>query len=187
MAALTLTAPTPGLYRRPPSLLEADSAVQHPLPMLRRLAPLKATADQSSSQPMVTAPYRISGTAHDRISGLRAAFSDALVDARSLVEAEELEEPSADTWTAAFNALHHFLAGPFAELLDVPLISPMRFGGLSAEWHASGLNIELRFRRPGDVYAVIEDARGEIESYWGSDPDLFRAAEAIAKLAARSG
>ena len=46
--------------------------------------------------------------------------------------------------------------------------------GVHVEWHAHGLNIELRVR-PGHVWALIEDARGELPPHMGTEG----AAEAV--------
>nr|WP_294551640.1 hypothetical protein [uncultured Rhodopila sp.] len=46
---------------------------------------------------------------------------------------------------------------------------------MGAEWHERGVNIELRFRRVFDVYAVIEDARGIVPDFHGRDPSLQHA------------
>jgi hypothetical protein len=203
MSALTLTAPMPTRYEPPPpqrpSLLDYEVPQRARAPWLQRVASVigiaaglinppagEATAGVVALRPSAIAPSRVAGSAHDRLDALSTAFLEALAEARCMLEDEEMEAPDPDTWTAAHLALTAFLAGPFAEALDVPLISPMRRGGLSAEWHERGMNIELRFRGPRDVYAVIEDARGAIEDFRGRDPDLARAADAIAELAVRS-
>jgi hypothetical protein len=184
---------------RPTSLLDCDAPQQERAPIVRRLASLIGFAAGLINPPAgealknavlqrlrAIAPSRTAGAAHDRLDALATAFFDALAEAGCMVEDDEIEAPDADTWNAANLALSAFLAGPLAEALDVPLILPMRRGGLSAEWHERGLNIELRFRGPTDVYAVIEDVRGEVEDYRGRDPHLARAAAAIAHLAARA-
>lgn len=203
MSALTLTAPMPTRYMPPPpqrpSLLDCDAQRHERAPLMRRIASVigvaagfinppagEATTQLAVRQPLTVSPSRATGAAYDRLDALSAALLDALAEARSMAEDGEMEAPDADTWNAANLALTAFLAGPLAEALDMPLISPMRRGGLSAEWHERGMNIELRFRGPHDVYAVIEDARGEIADFRGRDPHLMRAAGAIAELAVRS-
>jgi hypothetical protein len=198
MSALTITAPMPLRYMPPPSLLDCDGARRDRPRVVERIAavlgwshghnnpPAGEAAVRPAALPAPATSSRVAGATHDRLSALATAIIEALTEGRCMAEDGELEPPDADTWNAACRALTAFLAGPFAEALDVPLISPMRRGGLSAEWHERDMNIELRFRGPRDVYAVIEDARGAIGDFRGSDPHLERAAEAIAELASRS-
>jgi hypothetical protein len=181
------------------SLLDYDNPRRERVSFVRRIASLigitagfinppsgEATPHAALQQPHTIASSRVAGASYDRLDALATAFFEALTEARSMVEDDEMEAPEADTWNAAHLALSAFLAGPLSEALGVPLISPMRRGGLSAEWHERGLNIELRFRGPTDVYALIEDVRGVIEDFRGRDPHLARTAGAIAELAARS-
>jgi hypothetical protein len=41
------------------------------------------------------------------------------------------------------------------------------------------MNIELRFRGEDDVFAVIEDARGELQEFYGRDAGLRRSSAAL--------
>src|SRR6516225_6752499 len=44
--------------------------------------------------------------------------------------------------------------------LPPPLVLPLQNGGIGAEWHTSGMNIELRVRKPYGIYAVLEERPG---------------------------
>jgi len=70
--------------------------------------------------------------------------------------------------------------------LPPPLMLPLQNAGIGVEWHTAGMNIELRFRKPYQVYAVLEDAHGAIRDYHGPDPDLVRASSALACLNPRA-
>lgn len=100
------------------------------------------------------------------------------------------EARSARTWYHAGRALCGFVQ-KFS--LPAPLITPLQGGGLGAEWHEWGLNIELRFRPHEDsasyrrVYALIEDAHGEIGSSYNYDNDFSKTRVALRELAARRG
>jgi hypothetical protein len=69
--------------------------------------------------------------------------------------------------------------------LPPPLMLPLQNAGIGVEWHTVGMNIELRFRKPYQVYAVLEDAQGAIQDYHGRDPDLVQASSALACLKPR--
>jgi hypothetical protein len=70
--------------------------------------------------------------------------------------------------------------------VPAPLVLPLQNGGIGVEWHALGMNIELRFRYPYHIYAVLEDAQNAISPYRGRDPDLVQSQSALAVLAARN-
>jgi hypothetical protein len=88
-----------------------------------------------------------------------------------------------DSQTLQYAALSLSPLITFLEL-PTPLILPLQNGGIGAEWHASGMNIELRYRKPYDVYAVLEDARGATP-FRGRDPELERTRVALSELARR--
>jgi len=48
------------------------------------------------------------------------------------------------------------------------------------------MNIELRFRKPYDIYAVLEDVRGVVLSFHSRDPNLVYARAALRELSNRS-
>lgn len=109
------------------------------------------------------------------------AYRSVMEMAVEMAAADEADPPSPETWGFAFLALLSFSAK-----LPLPLLSPLQLGGLSAEWHERGMNIELRFRGVDDVFAVIEDATGEIPEFQGRDPTLARTAAALGRLADRA-
>lgn len=116
-----------------------------------------------------------------RIASFQEALNDALELNSEMVHDEEGDPVDSQTLQYAALSLSPLIA--FLEL-PTPLILPLQNGGIGAEWHASGMNIELRFRKPYDVYAVLEDARGATP-FRGRDPELERARIALGKLARR--
>jgi hypothetical protein len=116
-----------------------------------------------------------------RIARFREALNDALELSSEMVHDEEGDPVDSQTLQYAALSLSPLIA--FLEL-PTPLILPLQNGGLGAEWHASGMNIELRFRKPYDVYAVLEDAWG-VTSFRGRDPDLERTRIALGELGRR--
>lgn len=117
-----------------------------------------------------------------RLNELFDAFDSALDMALECAIADEMDPPKRDTWIFAWCILViHTAAVP----VPLPLLSPLQLGGLSAEWHTRGMNIELRFRGFNDVFVVIEDARNEVSEYHGRDPALSIAAAALNRLAER--
>lgn len=113
-------------------------------------------------------------------SNFDRAIVDAVETAAEMHRAAEMALPNESVWNDAIAFLQ-----AYAMVLGAPLITPLQGGGLSAEWHEHGLNIELRFRKDRDVFAVIEDARGEIEAFMARDPDLDHAAQALNILVQR--
>jgi hypothetical protein len=115
-------------------------------------------------------------------------FAEALRDARELSDAMiaegEISSINAQTLHYANQSLEPFVK---SLTLPPPLILPLQNGGIGTEWHACGMNIELRFREPYKVYAVIEDARGVIPPYHGSDPNLVETRSALYELSTRAG
>lgn len=58
--------------------------------------------------------------------------------------------------------------------------------GIHIEWHAHGLNIEVRIRETGS-YALIEDRDGVVPTYSGNDSGAIgRALSALCVLEGRS-
>jgi len=111
-------------------------------------------------------------------------FFDAIkVGANLAIEmaiADEMDAPNFDLWKSASIRLI-----PFVGQVSAPLVHPLQLGGVSFEWHDAGLNIEIRFRGPQDIFVVIEDARGELPEFMGKDPWLSQAAPALFSLMAR--
>lgn len=74
-------------------------------------------------------------------------------------------------------------------ILDIP--EPLVHAtptGLFVEWHARGLNIEVRVRDGRPPWVVIEDVRGAVQSYQGSDNGAVgRALSALCIMEGRHG
>lgn len=115
-----------------------------------------------------------------RISNFKQAISDAIKTAFEMNRAGEMALPDEAVWSNAIAFLQ-----AYAMVLDAPFIAPLQGGGLSAEWHEHGLDIELRFRRHRDVFTVIEDARSEIGPFMARDRDFEHATRALNLLAQR--
>jgi hypothetical protein len=117
-----------------------------------------------------------------RIEGFLRALKDAIELADIMVAEGEGGPVDAQTIAYAVQAL-----APLIATTEVPpvLMLPLQNGGISAEWHAAGLNIELRFRKPYEVYAVLEDARGAISAHHGRDPHLVQTRVALRELGKR--
>ncbi len=74
----------------------------------------------------------------------------------------------------------------FGLAVDAPLLTPLQGGGLGAEWHAFGLNIELRYRGPYDTYVLIEDVRGRLETRASRGVSFEAVRGALEELARRA-
>lgn len=57
--------------------------------------------------------------------------------------------------------------------------------GIFVEWHERGMNIELRVRRDGYVWGLVEDARGEVPEFKGSNRAADHVLDALAVMEAR--
>jgi hypothetical protein len=111
------------------------------------------------------------------------AVSDAVALSVEMIAEDEIVPIDVHTLKFAIQNLAPVIA---TLELPPPLMLPLQNGGIGAEWHASGLNIELRFRKPYDIYAVLEDARNVIKEYHGRDPDLVQTRPVLSQLRARS-
>jgi hypothetical protein len=116
-----------------------------------------------------------------RIASFKEALNDALELNVEMVNDGEGDQVDSQTVQYAALSLNPLIA---SMELPTPLVLPLQNGGIGAEWHAYGMNIELRFRKPYDVYAVLEDARSP-EQFRGRDPDLERTRIAIGELGKR--
>ena len=98
-----------------------------------------------------------------------------------MIDAEEGDPIDDQTLQYAVQSL-----GPLIAFFEIPtpLILPLQNGGIGAEWHTSGMNIELRFRKPYDVYVLLEDVQGTA-SFHGRDPDLVHTHPALHELSRR--
>lgn len=114
-------------------------------------------------------------------------FDNALIEAielsKTMVAEDEAAPINDQTYFYAVSVLAPFI---IEMELPVPLILPLQNGGIGAEWHDHGMNIELRFRNPYHIYAVLEDARGVIQPFYGRDPRLVRTRAALRELATRA-
>ena len=136
---------------------------------------------QSVNDQSLTA--RVPKAVQNRIEKFVEAVNEALELSNAMVASEESDPLDPQTFIYAIQSLIPLIA---ALKLPSPLILPLQGGGVGAEWHSEGINIELRFRKPYDIYAVFEDARGVIEPFHGRDPDLVRARTALGELSTRS-
>lgn len=68
--------------------------------------------------------------------------------------------------------------------LPEPLVS-VTPTGIFVEWHARGINVEVRMRETG-AYVVVEDRYGRLQDYSGSDTSaLGRALSALCVMESR--
>lgn len=118
-----------------------------------------------------------------RMEGFVRALNDAIELAEVMVAEDESAPLNPQTLIYAAQILAPLVV---ALKLPPPLMLPLQNGGIGAEWHVFGMNIELRFRRPYEVYTVLEDALGAIPPYHGRDPYLVQARSALRELRARA-
>lgn len=116
-----------------------------------------------------------------RVSGFDQAWKEAEEAAFEMSQDGEMAPLDRSIWNVAFDYLKTYSA-----ILDAPLITPLQQGGVCAEWHEAGLNIELRFRGFHSVFTVVEDARNEIGPYMANDPYLDHATRALNLLSQRT-
>jgi hypothetical protein len=117
-----------------------------------------------------------------KVDGFLCALRDAVKFSEAMVAEDEGAPLNIQTWAYASQTLVPLIT---ALDLDSPLLLPLQNGGIGAEWHDFGLNIELRFRNPYQVYVVIEDARGIISPFHDFDSNLLQLNVALRELAAR--
>jgi hypothetical protein len=137
------------------------------------------------AQPQLIAPGELTAFARrpsQRIDGFIEALNEALALNFAMVDAEDGDPLDNQTLQYAIQSLLPLIA---SLELPTPLILPLQAGGIGAEWHICGMNVELRFRKPYDVYALVEDARGGT-SFRGRDPDLTQTGNALLELSTRS-
>ena len=139
-------------------------------------APAQTAPDYDAEPSTATHPGSLA------LDAFAAVIREAIELAASLSEEGEFAPINRQTYEYAIKSLLP-LVGAFA--LPAPLLLPLENGGIGAEWHDRGLNIELRFRAPYDVYAVIEDARGTVEPLHGRDNNLAKAQTALGEFAHR--
>jgi hypothetical protein len=117
-----------------------------------------------------------------RIEGFVQALTEAIELCNTMIADGEGDPIDAQTLLYAIQSLVPLI---ISLEMPPPLVLPLQNGGIGAEWHTYGMNIELRVRQPYDIYAVLEDARGVFASYHGRDPYLVRARSALHELSAR--
>jgi hypothetical protein len=117
------------------------------------------------------------------VEELYKALIEAIELSKTMVAEDEAAPINGQTYFYAVEVLAPLI---IAMELPVPLILPLQNGGIGAEWHDHGMNIELRFRNPYHIYAVLEDARGEILPFHGRDPHLVRARVALHEFTTRA-
>jgi hypothetical protein len=184
-----LTLDRPRLAPKPPSMLRA-----RPQPEARQQISLVAPQQSKVTQKVSTVireSERPASPAAFTERTVRAALVDELGTA--LIEAIELSTTMvAEDEAAPINEQTYFYTVEVVEplinkmKLPVPLILPLQNGGIGVEWHDHGMNIELRFRNPFHVYAVLEDARGKVSPFHGRDPHLVQARVALREFIARA-
>jgi hypothetical protein len=141
----------------------------------------QAVDAQEQRQQAVTA--FVVDPAHDRMKKFFEAVDDALQLNATMIAAEEGDPVDIQT---LLYAIQNLVPLVISLKLPAPLILPLQGGGIGAEWHTSGMNIELRFRKPYDVYAVLEDVRGTIAAFHSRDSDLVHTRSALCELGTRS-
>ncbi len=117
------------------------------------------------------------------VEELRKALIEAIELSKTMVAEDEAAPINDQTYFYTVAVLAPLI---IAMELPVPLILPLQNGGIGAEWHDHRMNIELRFRNPYHIYAVLEDARGEILPFHGRDPHLVRARVALHEFTTRA-
>jgi hypothetical protein len=132
-----------------------------------------------NEQPLTSS---VSDLVRKRIEEFGQALTDALEVCDTMVADEEGDPVDDQTFLYGIQSLAPLI---ISFQLPPPLVLPLQNGGIGAEWHSSGMNIELRVRKPYDIYAVVEDARGVIPQYFGRDPDLVHARSALCELSTR--
>jgi hypothetical protein len=179
----------------PPSIVgwnrDQNFLLAHPQEATGRPAPAAPTR----APEVITTPIPASASteqisiALSEAEALRKAIGEfylALSEAREISRAMVSEEDARpmDKQTVAF-AVQSLLPIIKQYKLPPPLILPLQNAGVGVEWHIGGMNIELRFRGPYHVYAVLEDAQSAIPEYHGRDPNLMRTSPALARLNSR--
>ena len=113
-------------------------------------------------------------------------FYQALDEAMELLETMISEDEASPIDQQTFNYAMTVLRPLFMETeMLAPLVLPLQGGGIGVEWHDFGMNIELRFRNPYNVYAVLEDVGGVIQSFHGRDPYLMKSRAALREFSNR--
>lgn len=115
-----------------------------------------------------------------KIKDFFEALQAGILLAISLVADDEIDVPDLNLWKSTISKMLSY-----AGQISAPLVHPLQLGGVSFEWHDAGMNIEIRFRGEQDIFVVIEDARQEIPEFYGKDPSLHKAGQALGTLIRR--
>jgi hypothetical protein len=128
-------------------------------------------------------PAAFTDTAREaRVETFRSALQDAVELSELMMGQDDCDPIDHQTFSYAVQSLLPFVV---SLALPCPMMLPLQNGGIGAEWHDLGLNIELRFRKLYDVYAVVEDVRSIVSSYHGRDPYLRNIESALRELSRR--
>jgi hypothetical protein len=138
---------------------------------------------QDNFRPGISPPQVNEYTA-DRKGEFIVAFQEALNQHNLMSSEADIDPIDPQTWEYAWQSL-----SAIAKTHDLPppLVSPLQGGGVGAEWHDRGMNIELRFRAPYKVYAVIEDTLDQIQPLSDFDPHFAYVLPALQNFSRRKG
>ena len=168
--------------------LALDDAPSRPSPRWTDLHRPPAAPRPSVDHYPVSRAASLGVTSPRDYASATAAMQDYLESFRSagtlvqdMIASGDIDQPDTALWQHAIVAL-----APYAARIEKPLVYPLQLGGVSVEWHAEGLDIEIRFRGVGDIFTVVKDARNERPRYLGRDLELARATAALRALAART-
>jgi hypothetical protein len=174
------SAPNPPSTGRAPPQPEATQPVSTVAPPLSKVTQSVPPEGQRPESPAALTERSVRATL---LEELRKAVIEAIELSKTMVAEDEAAPINDQTYFYAVEVLAPLI---IAMELPVPLILPLQNGAMGAEWHNHGLNIELRFRNPYDVYAVLEDARDAIQPFYGRDPFLVETRAALRELSTRA-
>jgi hypothetical protein len=166
----------------------ADDTATFALKKARPYVPVVSVSEGRIPNQELQTNYQTSSAAFTRksydlkVEEFLWALSEAIKCSQALVADNEGVPLNIQTWTYATQTISPLIA---ALDLPSPLLLPLQNGGIGAEWHDFGLNIELRFRSPYQVYVVIEDVRGVVAPFQNFDSNLTQLDVALRELAAR--
>ena len=169
--------------RRGPPQPEATQRVSTVAPPPSKVTQSVRAVAQEGERPESPAALTERSVRATLVEELRKALIEAIELSKTMVDEDEATPINDQTYFYAVEVLAPLI---FAMELPVPLILPLQNGGIGAEWHDHGMNIELRFRNPYHIYAVLEDARGEILPFHGRDPHLVRVRVALQEFTTRA-
>ena len=177
------SAPNPPSMRRAPPQPEATQRVSTVPPPLSKVTPSVLTVAPEGERPDSPAALTERSVRVTLVEELRKALIEAIELSKTMVAEDEAAPINEQTYFYAVEVLAPLI---IAMELPVPLILPLQNGGIGAEWHDRGMNIELRFRNPYHIYAVLEDAQGAIQPFHGRDPFLVQTLAALREVSTRA-